>query len=81
MTVEFSPQFVRQFKDAPEEIQKAFGKQLGHLLRDFRHPSLHAKIFDEEHRIWQARVNGGWRFYFQVLKDRYLLLEIRPHPK
>lgn len=81
MTVELGPQFVRQFQKAPEEIQKAFGKQLGRLLRDVRHPSLHAKIIDEEHRIWQARVNGGWRFYFQVMKDRCLLLEIQPHPK
>ncbi len=43
MTVEFSPQFARQFQKAPEEVQKAFGKQLGHLLRDFRHRSLDAK--------------------------------------
>ncbi|MBI2625446.1 hypothetical protein HY442_01150 [Candidatus Parcubacteria bacterium] len=81
MTVEFSPQFARQFQKAPEQVQKAFGKQLGHLLRDFRHHSLRAKKYDETHDIWQARVNGGWRFYFQILKDRYLLIETRPHPK
>jgi mRNA-degrading endonuclease RelE of RelBE toxin-antitoxin system len=81
MTVEFTPQFARQFQKAPEEIQKAFGKQLGHLLRNPRHPSLHAKKYDEAHGIWQARVNGGWRFYYQILADRYLLIEIHPHPK
>jgi hypothetical protein len=35
--------FVRSFVAAPPELQRAFGKQLAHLLRDLRHRSLDAK--------------------------------------
>ena len=31
--------------------------------------------------IWQARVNGGWRFYFRIEGDLYHLIDITPHPK
>jgi mRNA-degrading endonuclease RelE of RelBE toxin-antitoxin system len=79
MTVVFNEHFTGQFQKAPQQIQKLFGKQLGFLLADLRHPSLRAKIVDEDKRIWQARVNGGWRFYFQMEQDTYKMLEIRRH--
>ena len=81
MRVLFSARFVRSFQDAPERVQREFGKQLGHLLRDIRHPSLHAKKYDEARGIWQVRVNGGWRFYFRIEGDLYELIDIIPHPK
>ena len=81
MRVLFSDRFSRSFREAPERVQRDFGKQLGHLLRDFRHPSLHAKKYDESRAIWQARVNGGWRFYFTVESDLYTLIDIIPHPR
>jgi len=31
--------------------------------------------------IWQARVDGGWRFYFQIERDTYIPLDIIAHPK
>lgn len=68
MTVELSPQSARQFQKAPEEVQKAFGKQLGHLLRDSRHRSLDAKRYDEARDSWQARVT-------------YHLHDTMPHPE
>ncbi len=60
--------------------RRQFQKQLSFLLSDLRHPSLRAKIVDEEKRIWQARVDGGWRFYFQIRGDTVYLLDITPHP-
>lgn len=45
------------------------------------HPSLQAKKYDEARDIWQARVNGGWRFYFRIEGDVYHLIDISPHPK
>jgi plasmid maintenance system killer protein len=51
------------------------------MVRDIRHPSLHAKKYDESSGIWQARVNGGWRFYFTIEGDVYHLIDILPHPK
>jgi mRNA-degrading endonuclease RelE of RelBE toxin-antitoxin system len=81
MKVFFSARFVRSFQDAPEKIQRDFGKQLGYLLKNFRHPSLRTKKYDESRGIWQARVNGGWRFYFLIEDDTYHLIDIIPHPK
>ncbi len=73
--------FVKSFIAAPPEVQRAFGKQLAHLLRDLRHRSLDAKKYDERRDVWQARVNGGWRFYFRIEGDTYHFLDIIPHPK
>jgi len=73
--------FQQRFTAAPPEVQKAFAKQLGYLLRDIRHPSLHAKKYDEVRDIWQARVTGSWRFYFRIEGDAYVLETINRHPK
>lgn len=81
MRVLFSEQFTRSFRDAPERVRREFGKQLGFLLSDLRHPSLQAKKYDEARDFWQVRVNGGWRFYFRIEGDLYHLIEIRSHPK
>jgi mRNA-degrading endonuclease RelE of RelBE toxin-antitoxin system len=73
MRVLFSERFAKSFKYAPEKIQKDFGKQLAHLLKDLRYPSLKAKKYDETRNIWQARVEGGWRF-ISLLKEIYTIL-------
>ncbi len=73
--------FTQQLTQAPADIQRHFLKQLANLQRDLRYPGLHAKKYDESRDIWQARVNGGWRFYFRIAPDSYILESIRPHPK
>lgn len=73
--------FLKRYQAAPQLRQRQFEKQLGLLLHDFRHPSLRAKIVDERRRTWQARVDGGWRFYFHLRADTLYLLDIVPHPK
>ena len=80
MRVIFSDRFTRSFREAPDRVQRDFGKQLGHLLRDLRHPSLPAKKYDEARGVWQARVDGGWRFHFTIEDDAYQLIDIIPHP-
>ena len=81
MRVLLAETFASQLAVAPPDIQRAFGKQLGQLVRDLRHPSLRAKKYDQARGLWQARVNGGWRFYFRIEGDPYVLETIRPHPK
>jgi mRNA-degrading endonuclease RelE of RelBE toxin-antitoxin system len=73
--------FAKQLYDAPARVQRDFEKQLGFLLHDPRHRSLRAKKFDETRGIFQARVNQGWRFYYVIDGDTYVLLSIIPHPK
>jgi len=81
MRLEFSPHFARSYRKAPAEIQRAFDKQSLLLLHDLRHPSLHAKKYDEGSDLWQARVTRDWRFYFKIAGDTYRLEEIQRHPK
>ena len=70
-----------QVSSAPRRVQQALEKQLRFLTTNLRHPSLHAKKYDEASNIWQARVTKGWRFYFQIEGDTYVILSVIPHPK
>lgn len=81
MTAVKTRRFNRHYVTAPRKVQDAFDKQLVYLLQNLRHPSLRAKKYDEAKGIWQARVNGGWRFYFTIEGDTYYLIDIIPHPK
>ncbi len=81
MQLLYTERFRRSYASAPLAIQKRCEKQLALLLQNLRHPSLRAKKYDEVRDIWQARVNGGWRFYFMIRGDLYYLLDIMPHPK
>lgn len=77
----FAKRFLEKLEFLPKQTQEKFWKQLGFLLNDFRHPSLRAKKYDETGRMWQARVDRSYRFYFLIEKDTYILLDIRSHPK
>jgi len=79
--IRFTERADKDYAGLPPEVRKAFAKQLGFLLNQFRHPSLSAKKYDEANHIWQARVNRNWRFYFVILGDEYVVLSIIPHPK
>ena len=71
----------KAFDEAPEAVQIAFLKQIGFLKENLKHPSLHAKKYDESQDLWQARVNKDWRFYFSIASDTYIIHKLIPHPK
>ncbi len=77
----YTKRFLSHYTSAPSKIQRAVDRRIALLLQNLRHPSLHAKKYDEARDIWQARVNGGWRFYFTIEGDLYRLLSLLPHPK
>ena len=81
MKIHYAARFVRSYFKAPEEVQETFNKQALLLLHDLRHPSLHAKKYDESADLWQARVNYDWPFYFRIGNDIYLMDDIKHHPK
>lgn len=81
MTASFTLRFRKQYQQLSAERRAKFDKQLDFLLANIRHPSLRAKKYDETNDIWQARVDEGYRFYFQIDGETYLLLSIIPHPK
>ena len=81
MRYHFTEGFTKNLEFIPRVIQQKFWKQLSFLLKNPRHPSLNTKKYDEAKRIWQARVDRSYRFYFLIEKDIYTLLDIGPHPK
>jgi mRNA interferase RelE/StbE len=76
-----TPGAVKSYLAAPASVRKAFDKQVKLLTENRHHPSLRAKKYGGTEDIWQARVNRDWRFYFRIVGDTYLIIEIIPHPK
>ena len=81
MRLDYAPTATRALEKTTTRIRKAFYKQVGFLLQDLHHPSLHAKKYSESEDLWQARVNDDWRFYFRIAGDVYRIEAIRKHPK
>jgi mRNA-degrading endonuclease RelE of RelBE toxin-antitoxin system len=81
MKLRFTERADRDYAELPFNIRKAFGKQLNFLLTNLRHPSLQTKKYSESMDVWQGRVTRGWRFYFKIEGDEYIILSIVPHPK
>lgn len=79
MNLDYTPKFNKNFKQFPKSIREKFYKQVSFLLSNIRHPSLHAKKFEESTGIWQARVDKSARFYFLIEKGVYILIDIRFH--
>jgi hypothetical protein len=83
MRAAVSQRVAEQLAAAPDNVARIFFKQLTHLLRDLRHPSLDAKKYPESGNpdLWQARITKGWRFYFTIEGDTYAITNANEHPK
>jgi mRNA interferase RelE/StbE len=71
----------KDYDGLQSNIRKAFDKQARLLANNLLYPSLRAKKYDEAQDLWQARVTKGWRFYFKIDGDTYVIATIVPHPK
>ena len=80
MRLRFTERADKDYAGLPVIIRKAFAKQLRFLLANLRHPSLQAKKYSETDDLWQGRVTRGWRFYFKIEGDEYIIISIIPHP-
>ena len=81
MRIFLTPDFEKDLKKFSLIVYRKLHKQLFYLAENLRHPSLHAKKYDEAGGVWQARVDKYVRFYFKIDKDSYILLDIRKHKK
>ena len=81
MNIVISERAMKALQEVTPIVRKAFHKQLAYLEQNLRHPSLQAKKYDAASDLWQARVNRGWRFYFLIQHNMYLITDIVPHPK
>lgn len=71
----------KQLLKLSKKTQDLFDKKIDFLLKDFRHPSLNSKKYDEKINLWQARIDKLYRFYFIIKNDVYIIVSIRKHPK
>lgn len=81
MLVNFSKKAIRDYENLPTNLKKTVDKQFNFLLKSLNHPSLRAKKYDEVQNIWQGRISGSWRFYFQIHINTYEIITIIRHPK
>lgn len=81
MEFRFSPQAAKNYGALARALQRATEKQLQYLICDLRHPSLHAKKYNETSGLWLGRINKSWRFYFLIAHDVYVIVSLRKHPK
>ncbi|MBI5003646.1 hypothetical protein HZC00_00955 [Candidatus Kaiserbacteria bacterium] len=81
MHFEFSVKGYAEYESLSIVLKRAADKQLIFLVKDLRHPSLHAKKYDEAMGLWQARINKSWRLYFFILDKKYYIVSIRKHSK
>ncbi len=81
MRFDLSPTALEIYEGLPPGLRKKAAKQFEYLASDLRHPSLHAKKYNEANGIWQGRIDRSWRFYFVIIDDLYFIFDIRVHPK
>ena len=81
MKLQYTQSALNTLNNLPAALRKAFYKQAGFLVQNLRHPSLHAKKYNEAEDKWQARMTRSWRFYFKIVGDTYVITEIMSHPK
>lgn len=80
MRIVFTARAEQDYDRLSPKLKTRADKQLDLLVRNLRHPSLHAKKYDERRDIWQARVSRDYRVYFVVESDSYVLLSIKKYP-
>lgn len=74
----FSPNFKKQYKRLPQNIQRKFTKKLQILLDNYKHPSLRTHKMGGTDK-YEARIDLHYRFTFEISNGSLLLRNIGPH--
>jgi mRNA interferase RelE/StbE len=70
----------KSFLELDEKTRVKLRKQLGHLMTDPRHPSLHVKKIKGTRSVFEARVNDFYRFTFEYGQNNEVILRVvGPH--
>lgn len=75
----FSKKFAKQYSKLPLATRNKFDRQIQFLLKNLRHPSIHAKKKQGAENIWEGRVDRFYRFTFSISEDIITLRAIGPH--
>lgn len=79
MQVVYTRTFKKDYKKLPENVKTQVNKQLGFLLQDRFHPSLHLKKMSDPREIWELRVNQGYRLTFKINDNTVILRKVGTH--
>ena len=79
MMLNFTKQFVRDYRRLPFQIQKQTDKKLEFLLADMRHPSLRVHKIKGQNEVWEGSITMNYRFTFQIIGERYFMRRVGAH--
>jgi mRNA-degrading endonuclease RelE of RelBE toxin-antitoxin system len=71
--------FIRLYAKLPVDVRKKVDRRIGYLAQNLRHPGVKAKKMTGVGDIWEGRVNGGYRFTFQIEGDTIVLRKVGTH--
>lgn len=77
----FTKKALKDYEKFSVKIQSIIDKQISHLLKDLRYPSLRTKKYGGTNDVWQIRISGEHRLYFKIANDTYIIITIIKHPK
>lgn len=75
MQIKAYTSFRQTYQKLPAHIKEKVHKQLRHLSRDIRHPSLQAKKIKGTRDIWEARIDLQYRLSFEII-DKTIFLRV-----
>jgi mRNA-degrading endonuclease RelE of RelBE toxin-antitoxin system len=78
MTIRFSRPFLHQYAKLSLAIRKKVDRQVDYLAQDIRHPGVHAKKLISAGDIWEGRVDGSYRFTFEIQDDTLIFRRVGP---
>lgn len=82
MRLRTTPSFDREYAAVPVAVRRATDKALRLLVANYRHPSLQSHpALEIGPDVYRARATLGWRFYYYVEGDAYILFKLVKHPK
>ncbi|MBI3588935.1 MAG: hypothetical protein HY093_00770 [Candidatus Liptonbacteria bacterium] len=81
MKLAFAKKALDDYLDLSKELKTKADKQFSLLIKNLRHPSIHAKKYDESQNVWQGRIDKNYRFFFTMKKDVVFVITISKHPK
>lgn len=79
MTIRLTKPFHKAYRKLPVTIQKKVDRQLKLLETNLSHPGLQSRKMVNKANIWEARVNGHYRFTFQIQGDEFILRKVGTH--
>lgn len=79
MKLDFTKQFVRDYRKLPLHIQKQIDQKLEFLLEDIQHPSLRAHKMQGQDGVWEGSITMNYRFTFQIVSERYFMRRVGTH--